>query len=223
MTNQELAKPVRFDVEPGIQLYGDLHIPSSCKGLVVFSHGSGSSRHSPRNRKVASELQQHGMGTFLFDLLTEAEDQTYANRFNIALLTERLVAALKWLHQNPLTKDLPLAIFGASTGAASALMAAAKREEVVAVVSRGGRPDLAMEVLPQVKAAVLIIVGGLDTQVLELNESAYARLTTEKKMVVISGASHLFEEEGKLEAMALVARNWLEEQFEKAAQPAKYT
>lgn len=212
---QRLSKTIQFEPAPGIQLSGDLEIPQNSIGIVVFSHGSGSSRHSLRNRLVASALQQHHIGTFLFDLLTAEEDQIYTNRFDIPLLTTRLEAAIKWIQQLPETRNQPLGLFGASTGAASALMAAAKLSDVVAVVSRGGRPDLALPVLPEVKAAVLLIVGGLDQQVLELNESAFEQLRGAKKLLVIPGASHLFEEEGKLETMAEYACAWFEMYFNK--------
>lgn len=212
-----LLQPLHFYAEPGIELKGDLSLPEKCRGLVVFSHGSGSSRNSPRNQQVAAELLRHHIGTLLFDLLTEEEDTTYANRFNIPLLTGRLVAAVHWLRGRPDTQSLPMAFFGASTGAASALMAAAQLPDIVAVVSRGGRPDLAAPALAKVKAAVLLIVGSLDTQVLELNEAAFTVLQSPKELLVIPGATHLFEEQGKLEAMAVAARKWFQAHFEATA------
>jgi putative phosphoribosyl transferase len=196
-----------------VSLDGDLCLPEGMKGLVVFAHGSGSSRHSPRNRFVAEVLRDSGLGTLLFDLLTpteEAEDiRTARLRFDISLLARRLVSATDWLMRNESTRGLKLGYFGASTGAAAALFAAAERPGVVAaVVSRGGRPDLAMEVLDRVSAPTLLIVGGEDLPVIEMNRAALAGLRVEKKLVIVPGASHLFEEPGTLERVADYAKDW---------------
>jgi putative phosphoribosyl transferase len=201
--NNEVSIPVGE-----IRLKGVLCIPEECMGIVVFSHGSGSSRLSKRNQYVASYLQKNGFGTLLFDLLTPEEDLYYINRFEIEMLHERLVAATKWLQKHPSVRDLSIGYFGASTGAASALKAAAKMPDIFAVVSRGGRPDLAMEDLPDVKVACLFIVGSLDNEVLSLNKKAYEKLNCEKRIEVVNGASHLFEEEGKLEQVAELASSW---------------
>ncbi len=201
--NNEVSIPVGE-----IRLKGVLSIPEECMGIVIFSHGSGSSRLSKRNQYVASYLQKNGFGTLLFDLLTPEEDLYYINRFEIEMLHERLVAATKWLQKHPSARDLSIGYFGASTGAASALKAAAKLPDIFAVVSRGGRPDLAMEDLPDVKVACLFIVGSLDSEVLSLNKKAYEKLNCEKQIEVVDGASHLFEEEGKLELVAELASSW---------------
>ena len=201
--NNEVSIPVGE-----IRLKGVLCIPEECMGVVIFSHGSGSSRLSKRNQYVASYLQKNGFGTLLFDLLTPEEDLYYINRFEIEMLHERLVAATKWLQKHPSVRDLSIGYFGASTGAASALKAAAKLPDIFAVVSRGGRPDLAMEDLPDVKVACLFIVGSLDSEVLSLNKKAYDKLNCEKRIEVVDGASHLFEEEGKLELVAELASSW---------------
>ncbi len=193
-----------------VSLEGELVLPPSAKGVVLFAHGSGSSRFSPRNTYVAEVLQQHGIATLLFDLLTRAEDQNYETRFDIALLTQRLLAATAWLQSNPNTQALNLGYFGASTGAAAALQAAAKmKNKISAVVSRGGRPDLAGAVaLRQVTAPTLMIVGGDDYGVIELNQQADALLNCEKKLMLIPGATHLFEEPGTLQQAALSAADW---------------
>ncbi|SDX19854.1 dienelactone hydrolase family protein [Nitrosomonas oligotropha] len=193
-----------------VELSGELVLPPEASGVVLFAHGSGSSRFSPRNTYVAKVLQQRGIGTLLFDLLTRAEDQNYAQRFDIDLLTQRLLAATDWLQQNPETKALKAEYFGASTGAAAALQAAARMgNAVAAVVSRGGRPDLAGAVaLNQVTAPTLLIVGSADHGVIELNEQAYALMTCVKKLVLVPGATHLFEEPGTLEQVAQFAADW---------------
>jgi putative phosphoribosyl transferase len=191
-----------------IRLKGNLSIPKHCLGIIVFSHGSGSSRLSKRNQYVAEYLQKKGFGTLLFDLLTPEEDLYYLNRFEIDMLHERLVAATKWLQKHPSARDLGIAYFGASTGAASALMAAAKLPEVFAVVSRGGRPDLAMDAIADIKLPCLFIVGSLDSEVLSLNQKAFDKLSCEKHLEVVEGASHLFEEEGKLQQVAELASSW---------------
>lgn len=190
-------------------LEGSLVVPKGAKGLVIFAHGSGSSRLSPRNNFVAGELQKRKIATLLFDLLTEEEDQRYENRFNIPLLAERLVAATGWAMRQPGAKGLKTGYFGASTGSAAALIAAAKMGAGIrAVVSRGGRPDLAMDELPSVKAPVLLIVGGNDYEVIKLNEAACAKLKTAKELVLVPGATHLFEEPGALEEVARLAAEW---------------
>lgn len=194
-------------------LEGNLAIPPKARGIVLFAHGSGSSRHSPRNQLVAKVLQQGGVATLLIDLLSadeEREDErTRELRFNIPMLAKRLVEIVDWLVQNPETRALKIGLFGASTGAAAALGAAAERGKVVkAVVSRGGRPDLAIPVIPKVKAATLFIVGGEDREVITMNEEAYDHLQCEKKMVIVPRATHLFEEPGTLEEVARLARDW---------------
>ena len=192
-----------------VTLEGELFLPPGTQGVVVFAHGSGSSRHSPRNVFVAQALQSAGLGTLLFDLLTRAEDTDYETRFDIALLTRRLSAATHWLHQQPQTKSLAIGYFGASTGAAAALQAAATLGSAIkAVVSRGGRPDLAGAALPHVTAPTLLIVGGEDHGVIELNQGAYALLRSEKQLTIVPGATHLFEEPGTLEAVARLAAQW---------------
>ncbi len=197
-----------------VTLPGKLEIPEDAQGLVLFAHGSGSSRHSPRNNQVADYLRQHRLGTLLFDLLTEEEDQIRSNRFDIKLLTNRLASATEWVLEQEQTEALPLGYFGSSTGAASALRAAAKMgERINAVVSRGGRPDLAKQALDQVKAPTLLIVGGKDTQVIQLNEQAYEQLQCEKSLEIVEGASHLFEEPGKLEEVSRLAAEWFEKQL----------
>ncbi len=193
-----------------VELDGELILPPSSKGVVLFAHGSGSSRFSPRNTYVAEVLQQRGIGTLLFDLLAREEDQDYATRFDIALLTRRLLAATAWLQTNPKTQAKSLGYFGASTGAAAALQAATKMEnKIAAVVSRGGRPDLAGEIaLSRVSAPTLLIVGGADYGVIELNQQAYALLNCEKELTLIPGATHLFEEPGTLQQAAHSAADW---------------
>ncbi|MBS0422889.1 MAG: dienelactone hydrolase family protein [Proteobacteria bacterium] len=193
-----------------VELSGELILPPAAAGVVLFAHGSGSSRFSPRNTYVAKVLQQRGIGTLLFDLLTRAEDQNYALRFDIVLLTQRLLAATAWLQANPETKPLQIGYFGASTGAAAALQAAAEMQDAVAaVVSRGGRPDLAGEsALNRVTAPTLLIVGGADYGVIELNEQAYVLLRCKKQLSLVPGATHLFEEPGTLEHAAQLAADW---------------
>jgi dienelactone hydrolase len=195
------------------QLQGTLVIPSEATGLVAFAHGSGSSRLSSRNQSVAQALQRAGLATLLFDLLTMQENArdmaTAEYRFDIPLLARRLTDAVDWLAHNPATQALPIGLFGASTGAAAALIAAAARpEKVQAVVSRGGRPDMAGEALPQVQAPTLLIIGGWDTLVIGLNEQAAQHLSCEHHTAIIPGATHLFEEPGKLEEVAKLAAAW---------------
>ncbi|WP_433629357.1 dienelactone hydrolase family protein [Halomicrococcus sp. NG-SE-24] len=192
-----------------VELEGTLAIPEDAAGLVVFAHGSGSSRKSPRNNFVAEVIREQGLGTLLFDLLTEREDQFRENRFDISLLTDRLVAVTEWVWSREDTRDLNVGYFGSSTGAASALRAAARLEDDIdAVVSRGGRVDMASEVLDEVQAPTLFVVGGADTQVLELNRDAYDQLSCEKDLYVVEGAGHLFEGEGELDEVAHVAADW---------------
>lgn len=192
-----------------LNLKGDLMISKKNQGMVIFAHGSGSSRLSPRNVYVAKELQKAGLSTLLFDLLTEKEDEIYENRFNIPLLAERLIKATSWLKNQKEAKNCQLGYFGASTGAAAALIAAAKLgDQIKAVVSRGGRPDLASNYLDKVSAPTLLIVGGDDTEVIKLNEHALAQLKTIKELKIIPGATHLFEEKGTLKQAAQSAINW---------------
>lgn len=208
MYNEQLSIPVGN----GIEVTGNLTIPPRAQGIVVFSHGSGSSRLSPRNRMVADYLVQQQFGTLLFDLLTPEEDQDYDNRFNIRLLTERLVAVSEWIYTYPQTKTYSQAYFGASTGAAAALYAAAvEGSEIAAVVSRGGRPDLAMEAFTTLQAPTLLIVGGADTEVLHLNQKALAHMHCAKKLEIVPGATHLFEEKGAMEQVCVLASNWLQQ------------
>ena len=193
----------------GATVAGHLTVPQQPRGIVVFAHGSGSSRHSPRNRYVAHELESAGLATLLFDLLTPAEERDRANVFDIDLLARRLVDVTRWLRTADDAAGLPVGYFGASTGAGAALRAAADPAvDVVAVVSRGGRPDLAGESLADVTAPTLLIVGGCDEAVLELNRQAAAAMTAEARIAVVPGATHLFEEPGTLEQVAALAREW---------------
>ncbi len=197
----------------GVALGGALTVPATAEGIVLFAHGSGSSRYSPRNRSVAQYLNGRGLATLLFDLLTPAEEaidaRTRAIRFDIALLARRLVGATDWIREQPQAKRLAVGYFGSSTGAAAALVAASEQDEVVrAVVSRGGRPDLAAEALTGVRAPTLLIVGGHDREVLALNESALAQLRCDKRLEIVPGATHLFEEPGALEQVAGLAGDW---------------
>ena len=213
--HREVSIPVR-----NTKLVGDLYIPPNAKAVILFSHGSGSSRFSKRNQQVASYLREMGFGTLLLDLLTTDEDNQYSNRFNIELLSNRLMAATGWLERLPEAKDCRIGYFGASTGAASALQAAVEMPAVGAVVSRGGRPDLASSAtLKRMQAPVLLIVGSLDPDVLELNKHAFEELPCEKELVIVEGASHLFEERGKLEEVARLASGW----FEKHLKPVSIT
>lgn len=192
-----------------IILEGMLTIPESTQGLVLFAHGSGSSRLSPRNNFVADILNDAGLATLLIDLLTKEEDQNYQTRFNIDLLTDRLNVVIQWLKKHSQTQNLDLGLFGSSTGAAAALRVAYELgKEIQAVVSRGGRPDLAMNVLDRVTAPTLFIVGGNDFGVIELNQKAFARLTCSKKFEIVPHATHLFEEPGCLEEVSRLAKEW---------------
>lgn len=200
----------------GFDLEGELIIPPHASGVVLFAHGSGSSRHSPRNQYVARTLREHGVGTLLFDLLTRREEEedrfTGHIRFDIRLLAKRLVAAAEWFHKS--YPDLLIGYFGSSTGGGAALVADAEADlPVKAIVSRGGRPDLAGLALPRVKAATLLIVGGNDTAVIQMNKDAYAQMTCPRELRLIPGASHLFEESGALERVAAMAARWFGEHF----------
>ena len=196
-----------------VALEGTIAVPEGARGIVLFAHGSGSSRHSPRNRYVAEELRTAGLGTLLIDLLTPNEEivdlRTRELRFDIGLLAERLVGAIEWLGTQGSTRDLTVGLFGASTGGGAALVAAARApDRVGAVVSRGGRPDLARDALPDVKAPTLLIVGEHDDVVIELNRRAMAQMTAPVRLEIIAGATHLFEEPGALEDVARLARDW---------------
>lgn len=209
----------------GVKLHGELRLSDDSSGLVIFAHGSGSSRRSPRNLAVASTLRKHGLGTLLVDLLTEEEEQaesfTRHLRFNIPFLADRLIAITRWSMDRATSKDLPIGYFGASTGAAAALIAAAQlREAIGAVVSRGGRPDLAADALSRVTAPTLLVVGKDDHEVIPLNEDAYTALQCEKALRIVPGASHLFEEDGKLEIVADMAVEWFANHFHPMTQRA---
>jgi len=193
-----------------VALRGDLRLPPSAGGIVLFAHGSGSSRRSPRNVQVAEVLNRAGLGTLLFDLLTKEEEADRGNVFDVGLLAERLVAATEWVRSDQATAALPVGYFGASTGAAAALAASVldRRDRIGAIVSRGGRPDLAGDALGGVRAPTLLIVGGEDRDVLELNEQARRSMTCPTELVVVPGATHLFEEPGTLDRVAALARDW---------------
>lgn len=202
---------MRIPVPGGAEIEGDLGLPEGSRGIVTFAHGSGSSRHSPRNRMVAEHLRDAGLGTLMIDLLTEAEEtidlRTGELRFDIDLLADRLLAAAAWLREE--AADLTIGYFGASTGAAAALVAAAEQpEHIEAIVSRGGRPDLAGRWLQLVEAPTLLIVGGLDTAVIEMNRDALEQLKCEKALEIVPGATHLFEEPGTLEEVARLSADW---------------
>jgi pimeloyl-ACP methyl ester carboxylesterase len=199
------------------RLEGDVVLPRKAKGLVIFAHGSGSSRFSPRNTHVAHELEVRGLGTLLLDLLTEHEAYDRRNVFDIPLLAGRMVEAVRFARADTELSNLPIGLFGASTGAAAALVAAAQLpQEISAVVSRGGRPDLAGDALKQVRAATLLIVGGADYGVIELNRDAFDVLTCEKKLEIVPGATHLFEEPGTLDKVVDLAAQWFDAHFEAA-------
>jgi dienelactone hydrolase len=214
-TDKEILVHIPVD---GVTLEGALAVPANAAGLVLFVHGSGSSRFSPRNNFVARELRNAGLGTLLIDLLTRVEDQDYERRFDIPLLTQRVVRVTAWLRAQPETKQLALGYFGASTGAAAALQAAAEADNKVGtVVSRGGRPDLAgAKALAQVRCPVLLMVGGHDDVVIELNQQAYTLLAGEKELSIVPGATHLFEEPGTLEQVAALASAWFARHLGKA-------
>jgi putative phosphoribosyl transferase len=206
-----IERAVRVTVGP-VALAGDLRVPARAKAIVLFAHGSGSSRRSPRNRHVAQQLGDVGLATLLIDLLTPSEEALDARtgrlRFDIRLLAERLLGATDWLGQQPITRELRLGYFGASTGAAAALVAAAVRPRVGAIVTRGGRPDLAGPALPRVVAPTLLIVGGHDVGVVGLNRQALDQLRGDKRLAVVPAATHLFEEPGALDQVARLAREW---------------
>ena len=223
MNNNE-KNNVSVQVSAGqVRLEGNLSIPKASRGIVLFAHGSGSSRHSPRNKYVAEVLQNADIATLLIDLLTEQEEEVDVHtrhlRFDIGLLAQRLIGATDWLKQNSDTKGLNIGYFGASTGAAAALVAAAERQKIVkAVVSRGGRPDLAdLASLSKVQAPTLLIIGGNDEPVIRMNKEAFEQLTNikknKKKIVIVPGATHLFEEPGKLEEVAQLAKDWFKSNF----------
>ena len=205
--------PIRIPVSRNAAIEGNLTIPPNSKAVVTFAHGSGSSRFSPRNQYVAKSFNDNGLATLLVDLLTTEEEQidmsTAEYRFNIDLLAQRLIAATEWLKLDPSTQNMAFGYFGASTGAAAALMGAAKLpEDIKAVVSRGGRPDLAAAYLGEVRAPTLLLVGGDDPEVIELNQQALDLISVEKKLVIIPGATHLFEEPGKLDEVAKLSVDW---------------
>ncbi|MEU5977015.1 phosphoribosyltransferase family protein [Streptomyces sp. NPDC047315] len=213
-TDRATDREVRIPAGPAEHLAGHLTVPSGARGVVLFAHGSGSSRHSPRNRHVADGLNDRGLGTLLFDLLTEAEAADRGNVFDTELLADRLTGATDWLRARPEARGLRLGYFGASTGAAAALWAAADPEnDCAAVVSRGGRPDLADERLPAVTAPTLLVVGGADLLVLDLNRRARRRLGGESELLVVPGAGHLFEEPGALDAVTAAAAGWFADRF----------
>ncbi len=204
---------VKIPIDKTSVIEGNLTVPPDSTCVVTFAHGSGSSRFSPRNQYVAKVFNQAGLATLLIDLLTPEEEEidvtTAEYRFNIDLLAQRLISATQWLKQDPTTKGMTFGYFGASTGAAAALIGAAKLpDDIKAVVSRGGRPDLAGDFLAQVKAPTLFLVGGLDAEVLDLNQQAMGQMSAEKRLLVIDGATHLFEEPGKLEEVAKFSTDW---------------
>jgi len=219
MTTTKLEQLVHIPADQAT-LEGMLELPENAQGVVLFAHGSGSSRHSPRNNYVARILRESGVGTLLIDLLTQEEDVNYETRFDIPLLTRRLLAATQWLQHDERTNHLPIGYFGASTGAAAALQAAAgKGVEIAAVVSRGGRPDLAgPSALGKVHSPTLLLVGGFDDVVIELNQQAHDYMTCHKEMVIVPGATHLFEEPGTLEEVARLAAEWFS-RYLKAPEP----
>ncbi len=213
MPNEAPVPPRTVTIGPR-RLEGFLAVPQDATGLVIFAHGSGSSRFSPRNSYVAEGLEAGGLGTLRFDLLTDAEAADRANVFDIGLLATRLIEAVRWAREDPETARLAIGLFGASTGAAAALVAAAEAPAAIAaVVSRGGRPDLAGAHLPRVRAPTLLIVGGADYGVIELNQDALAMLTCEKQVEIVPGATHLFEEAGALETVVNATRQWFEAHF----------
>lgn len=204
-----------------VQVQGMLELPQHPIGLVLFAHGSGSSRLSPRNNYVAAVLREAKLGTLLMDLLTPQEDRSYQTRFDIPLLTQRLHAATLWARGYQDAQSLPIGLFGASTGAAAALQVAAMPDAgIEAVVSRGGRPDLAGPALKQVRTATLLIVGGADDVVIQLNRAAYAVLNCEKQLAIVPGATHLFEEPGTLETVAEFAKDWFVQYLTRSSEPA---
>jgi len=209
MNKMETVEKLVYIPHGEVRLEGSLEIPEGAAGVVLFAHGSGSSRHSPRNKYVAEVLRQHGLGTLLLDLLTSEEDQDYDMRFNIDLLAQRLLAATKWLQGQDETRQMAIGYFGASTGAAAAIQTAAiLGDQIKAIVSRGGRSDLAGPFLGRIKSPILLIVGGNDDMVIELNQQAYKRINIAKQLEIVPGATHLFEEPGALENVAELAARW---------------
>lgn len=224
--HQTHQQAVQLDAD-GVSLAGTLTIPKGARAVVLFAHGSGSSRFSPRNLHVATMLQAAGLATLLIDLLSQREEaidmRTGHLRFDIALLAERLIAATDWLARQEQTRHLPVGYFGASTGGGAALLAAARRSDIVrAVVSRGGRPDLAGPAFGQVRAPTLLIVGGIDPVVIELNRDALAQLRCERRLEIVPGASHLFEEPGTLDEVARLAAGWLVRHLGSTARPQAF-
>jgi putative phosphoribosyl transferase len=214
MPMADVAQPQDIEILP-LRLKGLLTVPYKARGIVLFAHGSGSSRLSPRNNQVARAFNHAGLATLLFDLLLPAEAQDRRKVFDIPLLADRLEVALDWIEDEESTTGLPVGLFGASTGAAAALTVAARRPELIAaVVSRGGRPDLAADALANVRARTLLIVGGLDTVVIELNRRALAQLTCPTCLQIVPGATHLFEEPGTLERVVLLATEWFSQYLE---------
>lgn len=217
MSSQQKEQPVTVSSE-AISLSGFLGVPAQSKGIVLFAHGSGSGRLSPRNRFVAQHLQQGGIGTLLIDLLTREEEEDRRNVFDIDLLADRVLMASAWLREHTGTNRLPLGYFGASTGAGAALQAAARASfRIGAIVSRGGRPDLAERFLPQVTAPTLLLIGGEDQPVIEMNRHAYRLLRCSKQLTIIPGATHLFEEPGTLEQVAEHALKWFQQHLAHSA------
>ena len=223
MSGRPARRVVEVPAGP-VRLPGMLDVPAPARGIVVFAHGSGASRHAPRNRALANTLRESHLATLLIDLLTAAEDRSYEARFDVGLLTTRLSAAVRWVRLQAATTGLPLGLFGAGTGAAAALqVAAALRSETVAVVCRGGRPELASRsALALVKAPTLLIVGGEDHDAVPANERAFTTLACEKEIVTIPGASHLFEEPGALEHMARHAAAWFARHLDAGAHPPRH-
>ncbi len=204
----ETRELLRIPVDD-ISLEGEMVFPDNPQGLVIFAHGAGSSRLSPRNNHVAGILQKQGLGTLLLDLLTEEEDMTYENRFDIDLITRRMIDTTLWVKTNTRAESLPVGYFGASTGSAAAIGASIIGSvKIDAIVSRGGRPDLVNEILPQVSSPILLIVGRWDPIVIEMNKLAFAQIPAEKDLVIVEGATHLFEEPGKLDEVADLATGW---------------
>lgn len=216
MKQTDYKKEVQVMLSPDVNLNGILSIPDDATGIILFAHGSGSSRHSPRNQYVAETLNEAGFATLLFDLLTEVEEaidnRTRSYRFDISLLAKRVMGVIDWLREQAVTKELSIGLFGTSTGAVAALVAASKRQTLVdAIVSRGGRPDLASDGLSQVQAPTLLIVGGKDKKVIDYNQEAMSQLNTIKELEIVPEASHLFEEPGKLQVVAKLAQDWFAE------------
>lgn len=208
----QLESELQIPISPGLDLTANVIVPDGATGLVIFAHGAGSSRLSPRNTAVAGWLREHGsLGTMLFDLLTPAEDVDYRKRFDIPLLAERLATATEWVAEQDFAGELSLGYFGASTGAAAAFRAAVTLDTPIdAIVSRGGRPDMASDILPDIAIPTLLIVGGADDPVIALNKQAFDLLGGEKRMEVVPGATHLFEEHGALEQVARLSLDWFE-------------